>query len=65
MARRLAKATMPTRRMRPTPTFRYVAGADARALIPAFRRLDFEAFRDAMLARLNLSDWAAQSEKSS
>jgi NAD(P)-dependent dehydrogenase (short-subunit alcohol dehydrogenase family) len=48
-----------------TPTLRYVAGADARALIPAFRRLEFEAFRDAMLARLNLSDWAAQPEKSS
>jgi len=41
------------------PTFRYVAGADARALIPAYRRQEFEPFKDAMLARLGLPNWGA------
>jgi NAD(P)-dependent dehydrogenase (short-subunit alcohol dehydrogenase family) len=41
-----------------TPTFRYVAGSDARALIPAYKRQEFESFRDGMLTRLNLTDWA-------
>jgi NAD(P)-dependent dehydrogenase (short-subunit alcohol dehydrogenase family) len=45
-----------------TPMFRYVAGMDARALIPAYRRQEFEPFRDAMLSRLGLTDWAAPKE---
>lgn len=42
----------------PTPVLRYVAGSDARAFIPAYRGMEFEAFKDAMLARAGLSDWA-------
>jgi NAD(P)-dependent dehydrogenase (short-subunit alcohol dehydrogenase family) len=41
------------------PIFRYAAGADARALIPAYKRQEFEFFKDAMLARLGLSNWGA------
>ena len=41
------------------PKLRYVAGADARALIPAYRRMEFEAWRDALLARAGVADWAA------
>ncbi len=43
-----------------TPTFRYVAGADARALIPAYKRQEFEAFKDGMFSRLGLADWGAR-----
>jgi NAD(P)-dependent dehydrogenase (short-subunit alcohol dehydrogenase family) len=43
-----------------TPQFRYVAGADARAFIPAFRNQDFESFRGAMLSRLGFADWEAR-----
>jgi len=42
-----------------TPKFRYAAGADARAVIPAYKSMEFEAFKDAMLARAGLADWAA------
>jgi len=42
------------------PKFRYLAGADARALIPAYRSQEFELFRDAMLSRLGLTDWDAR-----
>jgi NAD(P)-dependent dehydrogenase (short-subunit alcohol dehydrogenase family) len=41
-----------------TPKFRYVAGADARAFIPAYKSMEFEAFRDALLSRAGLADWA-------
>ena len=30
-----------------TPKFRYVAGVDARALIPAYKSQEFESFKDA------------------
>jgi NAD(P)-dependent dehydrogenase (short-subunit alcohol dehydrogenase family) len=43
-----------------TPKFRYVAGADARAFIPAYRSMEFEAFSSAMLARAGLTDWSIQ-----
>ena len=43
-----------------TPKFRYAAGADARAVIPAYKSMEFEAFRDAMLTRMGLADWAAR-----
>ena len=43
-----------------SPRLRYVAGADARALIPAYRRQEFEAYKDATLSRLALSDWEAR-----
>jgi len=43
-----------------TPKFRYVAGADARAFIPAYKSMEFEAFRDALLSRAGLADWAAR-----
>lgn len=39
------------------PRLRYVAGADARALIPAYRNQEFEPYRDNMLTRLGLEDW--------
>jgi NAD(P)-dependent dehydrogenase (short-subunit alcohol dehydrogenase family) len=42
------------------PKFRYVAGADARAFIPAYKSMEFEAFRDALLSRAGLADWAAR-----
>jgi len=42
-----------------TPKFRYVAGADARAVIPAYKSMEFEAFKDAMLARMGMADWGA------
>lgn len=41
------------------PKFRYAAGTDARAVIPAYKSMEFEAFKDAMLARAGLADWAA------
>jgi len=41
------------------PKFRYAAGADARAVIPAYKSMEFEAFKDAMLARAGMADWAA------
>jgi len=41
------------------PKLRYVAGADARALIPAYKGMEFEAFKDALLARAGVADWAA------
>ena len=41
-----------------TPKFRYVAGEDARAFIPAYKSMEFEAFRTAMLTRAGLTDWA-------
>jgi NAD(P)-dependent dehydrogenase (short-subunit alcohol dehydrogenase family) len=41
-------------------TFRYAAGADARAFIPAYKSMEFEAFREAVLSRAGLADWAAQ-----
>jgi NAD(P)-dependent dehydrogenase (short-subunit alcohol dehydrogenase family) len=40
------------------PRFRYVAGADARSVIPAYKAMEFEAFQGAVLARLGLADWA-------
>jgi NAD(P)-dependent dehydrogenase (short-subunit alcohol dehydrogenase family) len=43
-----------------TPKLRYVAGADARAFIPAYKSMEFEAFRDALLSRVGLADWAAR-----
>jgi NAD(P)-dependent dehydrogenase (short-subunit alcohol dehydrogenase family) len=43
-----------------TPKCRYVAGADARAFIPAYKSMEFEAFRDALLSRAGLADWAAR-----
>lgn len=39
------------------PRLRYVAGADARVLIPAYRSQEFESYRDNMLGRLGLADW--------
>jgi len=39
------------------PKFRYVAGADARAAIPTYRQMEFESFRDGLLARLGLTGW--------
>ena len=39
------------------PKFRYVAGDDARAIIPAYKSSEFEAFRGAVLARMGISDW--------
>ena len=39
------------------PKFRSVAGADARAFIPAYRRMEFEEFSDALLSRAGLADW--------
>lgn len=36
-----------------TPKLRYAAGADARAFIPAYRNMEFEA----MLSRAGLTDW--------
>ena len=42
-----------------TPRLRYVAGADARALIPAYRAQEFETYWDATLKRLGLDDWVA------
>lgn len=42
------------------PKFRYAAGADARAFIPAYKSMEFEAFREALLTRAGLADWAAQ-----
>jgi len=42
-----------------TPKFRYAAGAAARAVIPAYRSMEFEAFKDALLARAGLTDWTA------
>jgi hypothetical protein len=41
-----------------TPKFRYVAGADARAFIPAYKSMEFEAFREVVLTRAGLPDWA-------
>ncbi len=41
------------------PKFRYVAGADARRLIPAYKSQEFEGFRTAVLSGLGLADWAA------
>jgi NAD(P)-dependent dehydrogenase (short-subunit alcohol dehydrogenase family) len=43
-----------------TPRFRYVAGADARALIPAYRNQEFEQFKNGTLSRLGLADWEAR-----
>lgn len=40
--------------------FRYAAGADARAFIPAYKSQEFESFREAVLTRAGLADWAAQ-----
>ena len=40
-----------------TPRLRYVAGNDARTLIPFYKSQEFEAFRDLMLAQLGLSGW--------
>ena len=40
-----------------TPKFRYVAGVDARALIPAYKSQEFESFKDGTLSRLGLMDW--------
>ncbi|QYE36407.1 SDR family oxidoreductase [Polymorphobacter sp. PAMC 29334] len=42
-----------------TPKFRYAAGADARAFIPAYKSMEFEAFSQALLTRGGLADWAA------
>lgn len=42
-----------------TPKFRCAAGADARAVIPACKSMEFEAFKDALLARAGRADWAA------
>jgi NAD(P)-dependent dehydrogenase (short-subunit alcohol dehydrogenase family) len=42
-----------------TPKFRYAAGADARAFIPAYKSMEFEVFREAVLSRAGLTDWAA------
>jgi NAD(P)-dependent dehydrogenase (short-subunit alcohol dehydrogenase family) len=42
-----------------TPKFRYAAGADARAFIPAYKSMEFEVFREAILSRAGLTDWAA------
>ena len=41
-----------------TPVLRYVVGADARAFIPAYKSMEFEAFSDAVLARAGIADWA-------
>jgi hypothetical protein len=43
-----------------TPKFRYVAGVEARALIPAYKSQEFESFKDGTLSRLGLMDWAAR-----
>ena len=43
-----------------TPKFRYVAGGDARALIPAHKSQEFESFKDGTLSRLGLMDWEAR-----
>jgi hypothetical protein len=43
-----------------TPKFRYVAGVDARALIPAYKSQEFESFKDGTLSRLGLMDWEAR-----
>jgi hypothetical protein len=32
-------------------------GADARALIPAYKSQEFESFKDGTLSRLSLTDW--------
>jgi NAD(P)-dependent dehydrogenase (short-subunit alcohol dehydrogenase family) len=45
-----------------TPKFRYVAGADARAFIPAYKSMEFEPFKDAMFSRVGLADWALRPE---
>ncbi len=42
-----------------TPRLRYLAGSDARTLVPFYKSQEFEAYRDAMLPRLGLADWAA------
>jgi NAD(P)-dependent dehydrogenase (short-subunit alcohol dehydrogenase family) len=42
------------------PKFRYTAGADARAFIPAYKSMEFEGFREAVLSRAGLTDWAAR-----
>ena len=42
-----------------TPKFRYAAGVDARTFIPAYKSMEFEAFREAVLSRAGLADWAA------
>jgi NAD(P)-dependent dehydrogenase (short-subunit alcohol dehydrogenase family) len=44
------------------PRFRYVAGADARAVIPAYKSMEFEAFQGAVLARMGLTEWALEPE---
>lgn len=44
-----------------TPVLRYVVGADASAFIPAYKSMEFEAFRDAVLTRAGIADWAAAS----
>ena len=41
------------------PKLRYLAGDDARMLVPLFRGMEFEAFAGAMLQRLGLSDVVA------
>lgn len=42
------------------PKFRYVAGADDRALIPAYQSQEFEQFRNGLLSLLGLADWEAR-----
>ncbi len=41
------------------PKLRYLAGDDARMLVPLFRSMEFEAFASVMLQRLGLSDVVA------
>jgi hypothetical protein len=43
-----------------TLKFRYVAGVDPRALIPAYKSQEFESFKDGTLSRLGLMDWEAR-----
>lgn len=42
-----------------TPRLRWLAGNDARTFVPFYKGQEFEGFRDAILGRLGLGDWAA------
>jgi NAD(P)-dependent dehydrogenase (short-subunit alcohol dehydrogenase family) len=41
------------------PRLRYLAGDDARQMVPMHRSMDFEAFVEAMTGVLGIADWAA------